>query len=115
MTQNQNLNHYTLIQQHNVVNKVVNLLSEPFTDKCRYIKIDFEYRCENSPYAEIVITREDIEVIINFYDSETINVSLYDYFTGRRVQTDFKQFDTDCLDDDFTKYLDNSVGIKYDD
>lgn len=114
MTQDQNLNHYTLIQQHKTVNKIISLLSEPFTNKCQYIKTDFEYKGESDPYAEIVITREDIEVIINFYNSETINVSLYDHFTGRRVQTDFKQFDTDCLGDDFTKYLDNSVGVKYD-
>lgn len=113
-TQDRNLNHYTLIQQHNVVNKIISLLSEPFTDKCSYIKTTFEYRSGYDPYVDISITREDIQVIISFYDNETINVSLYNFSNGRTIQVDFKQFDTDCLGDDFTKYLDSSVGVKYD-
>ncbi len=110
MTQDQNLNHYTLIQQHRAVNKIISLLSEPFTDQCRYIRINFEYNSGNDPYVEIKIDRKDIEVDIYFYDSETIQVLL----RKGNTQIGFKEFDTDCLDDNFTKYLDNSVGVKYD-
>jgi len=110
MTQNQNLNHYTLIQQQRAVNKIISLLSEPFTDKCRYIRINFEYNSGNSPCVEIKIGRRDIEVDIYFYDSETIQVSL----SKGNTHIWSKAFDIDCLDDDFTKYLDNSVEVKYD-
>lgn len=107
------INHYTLRQYHDTVNDIVRLLSEPFTNECQYIKIDFEYK-ENNPFVEIGIDRNEIEVIINFYDSETINVSVYSNFTGRRLQRDFKQFDTDMLGEELTHYLDDMVGVKYD-
>lgn len=107
------INNYIFRHYHNTVNDIVRLLSEPFTDECQSIEIYFEYK-KNNPFVEIEIHRNDIEIIINFYDSETINVSVYSNFTGRRLQSDFKQFDTDLLGKELTDYLDDMVGVNYD-